>query len=558
MKWFVLMWVSSFLSISYVTPSLGKPTSYLPLNHRAYDFLEIMENKYHITNEYSGTKPITRTEIASFLFSLEKKKTELTQVEKAELDCLLDEFRPDFFLQNQSALNNSEPIEILPDFFKSFVYRNHKNLYSSVGENYSLYFDPVIVRNASIGRVHETSKDDNVYTSSNGFILRGTIGEHVGFHIDIRDSKEWGSREYPVKITTTMPGRGYATFKGDHAEFDETFAHVCYTNGPFVIFYGRDRNVWGRGKKGTLALSSYGSPYDMARLETSFWHLKFVFFAAEIEQNPPVARFYYNYPPGVFSDSVVVKKHMSGHRVEINITDRLNLGFYETVVYGGRWDLSYLNPVMFLKGGEHTNFDHDNAVMGMDFRFLVRYGLSIYSELLIDDMTTSKLGTDWYGNKIAYQLGTFYIEPFGLRDTDVRVEYSHINPWVYTHQFPINTYTHYGDVLGHQIGPNSDELSFEIRKRFSRRFHTAFSWSKRRHGADTEEKKVGGDPLEGFRQGYSTKAKFLDGELEKTNTFGIDVSYELLWELFLRIGYTYENFNGNAMNTVRFSLGLNE
>ncbi|GAG91498.1 unnamed protein product, partial [marine sediment metagenome] len=218
----------------------------------------------------------------------------------------------------------------------------------------------------------------------------------------------------------------------------------------------------------------------------------------------------------------------------------------------------YLNPVMFLTGGEHTNGDHDNATMGMDFRLFVRRGLSIYGELLIDDITTTKLGTDWYGNKLAYQLGIFHVEPFGLRDVDSRVEYSRVDPWVYTHRFPINTYTHYGDVLGYQSGPNSDELFFEIRKRFSRRFHTALSWSKRRHGANTEEKKVGGDPLEGFIQGYSKKARFLDGELEKTNAFGIDMSYELLWELFVRIGYTYEDLNGDGINIIRFSVGLNE
>ncbi|GAG96601.1 unnamed protein product, partial [marine sediment metagenome] len=208
--------------------------------------MEIIEYKYHITDEYLGTKPITRAEIAKFLFSLGKKKTILTKVEKAELQCLLDEFRADLFLQSQLSWDDSGPIKSLPGFLKSFIYRNRRNLYSSIGEIYSLYFDPVIVRKTSIGRVHGTSKDDNIYTTGNGFILRGTIGEHVGFHIDIRDSKEWGSREYPEKITTTMPGRGYATFKGDHAEFDETYAHVCYTNGPFVIFYGRGRNVWGR------------------------------------------------------------------------------------------------------------------------------------------------------------------------------------------------------------------------------------------------------------------------------------------------------------------------
>ena len=79
----------------------------------------------------------------------------------------------------------------------------------------------------SLGTLHNSSKKDNVFLSANGFITRGTIGNHIGFHIDVRDSKEWGSRSYPEKFVTTMPGRGFAVFKGDHAEFDESGRASC-------------------------------------------------------------------------------------------------------------------------------------------------------------------------------------------------------------------------------------------------------------------------------------------------------------------------------------------
>jgi hypothetical protein len=213
---------------------------------------------------------------------------------------------------------------------------------------------------------------------------------------------------------------------------------------------------------------------------------------------------------------------------------------------------------MFLKGAEHYNGDHDNATMGMDFRLFVHRSHSLYGEFFIDDITTTKLGTDWYGNKLAYQVGTFIVEPFGLRNIDSRIEYSHINPWVYTHRYPINTYTNYGDVLGHQIGPNSDEFFMEIRKRFSRRLQSFLSFSQLRHGANLKDKNIGGNPLEGFRDWDSKKAKFLAGELEKTNKVSFDISYEILWELFVNIGYSYEIYNSYGNNAYRFSLGLNE
>ena len=547
---FILMFFS-------ITASRSDPTSYLSTEHRAYDFLERMEHFFFVSGTKLGTKPLTRAETARLLFSLSGKTVSVTGVDKNELKCLLDEFEPDFYGRYGLVWDDKGPVEKLPVFLKGFVYRNRRNLFSTIGDNYSLYFDPVILGKASIGKLHGYSKDDNIYTSTNGFKIHGTLGDHLGFSIDVRDSKEWGSRNYPKNTATTMPGIGFASFKEDRAEFDETRAHLAYSSGPFVFSYGRGENIWGRGRKSSLALSGYGAPYEMFRIETGFWKLKFMFFASEIEQYPPIAKFYY-YNPGAASDSVAVKKHFSGHRIEIDVTNRINIGLYEAVIYGGRWDMSYLNPVIFLKGAEHDNGDHDNAVMGLDFRVFVHRCHSIYGELFIDDITTTKLGTDWYGNKLAYQLGSYIVEPFGLDNVDSRIEYTRISPWVYTHRFPINTYTHYGDIMGYPLGPNSDEIFMEFRKRFSRRLHTSLSFSRQRYGENPIGVNVGGNPLDGYSAGDSKEARFLAGIVERTQAVSLDVSYEILWELFLKVGYTYEEINDDGVNIFRLSVGLNE
>jgi len=516
-----------------------------------------MEHRGLAPGAFLGTKPVTRIEIARLLCRLSEDIGAMSPAERDEFRRLADEFSTDCRELKSLGTGNSGTFPKAPGFLGDFLYTNRRNLFSSVGGGYSLFLDPVLVRKAKIGKSPVSSGDDDVYTSGNGFILRGTLGNRIGYRIDVRDSKEWGSRDYPEDTSTTMPGRGYASFKGDHAEFDETYAQITYSDGPVVVSLERGRNVWGRGKRGTLLMSDYGAPYDMMKVEAGFWKLRFVFFAAELKQYPPVARFYYD-TPGVPSDSVEVKKYLSGHRIEIDIGDRLNIGLQESVVYGGRWESSYLNPLVFLKGAEHYNGDHDNAALGMDFRLFLRKNQSIYGELLIDDITTTRLGTDWYGNKLAYQLGTFVVRPFGLRDVDFRIEYTRIDPWVYTHRYPINSYTHYGDVLGHRLGPNADEMFVEVRKRFTRRFHAGVSCVSMRHGANPEDRNVGGDPLAGYRPGDSKKAVFLDGDRETYSALNIDVSYEILRELFLRAGWSYERHDGKSVGVVRFSLGLNE
>ncbi|MFC1650474.1 capsule assembly Wzi family protein [Candidatus Latescibacterota bacterium] len=539
-------------------PAAGDATSYLPVSHRVYDFLDRMEHLEDLPGALLGAKPLTRAEAAKYLFSISTDSDWLTNTDIDELNYLRAEFKNDFLGNNRLSWDNSGPVEHMPGFLSGFVYRNRRNLYSSNGDNYSLYFDPVVVREGTLGKDHATSEDDNVYTFANGLKIRGTVGEHLGFHIDVRDSKEFGSRDYSDETIKTMPGRGWVTSKEEHVEFDETSAHLAYSNGPFAVMYGRGKNVWGRGHTGTLALSEYSSPYDMFRIETSFWKLKFIFFAAEIEQQPPVANLYYNDFLSGVSDSVMVKKRMTGHRIELGLTDRINVGLYENVVYGGRWDWSYLNPVMFLKGAEHNNGDHDNAAMGMDFRVMLHHAHSLYGEFFIDDITTTKLGTDWYGNKLAYQLGTFLVMPFGLKDVDTRIEYTRIKPWVYTNRIKYNSYTHYGDVIGYPLGPNSDEIFMQIRKRFSRRFHTSLSFARRRHGANPDGANIGGDPLVGYKDGDSKKAKFLAGDLENSKRVSIDMSYEIFWELFLKIGYSYDDLNGDSTNIYRVSFGLNQ
>ncbi|MFC1606818.1 capsule assembly Wzi family protein [Candidatus Latescibacterota bacterium] len=550
--------LSALLVMLFSAGNTVEASSYVPIDHRAYDFLERMEVLYLIDGAHLGTRPFTRSAVAALLLDLGDIKGRLSRADREEFDCLMVEFSPDIPGRNGLAWDDHGPLDRVPGFLRGYVYRNRRNLLSTAGDSYSLYLDPVISRRAVIGSDDSGASGDRVYTSGNGLILRGTVGNNIGFHVDVRDSKEWGSHDYPEAKVTTMPGRGYVSFKGDRAEFDETEAHISYSGGPFVVSLGRGRNFWGRGSSGTLGLSGHASSYDMVRLETGFWRLKFMFFAAELEQYPPLAKFYYNVPSGVIADSVAVKKYMSGHRVELNVTDRFSLGLYETIVYGGRWDASYLNPLMFMTGAEHWNGDHDNAALGMDFRLSVHRGHSVYGEFLVDDITTSKLGTDWYGNKFGWQLGTYLVEPFGFRNVDFRIEYSKIKPWAYTHKFPVNGYNHYGDVLGYYSGPNSDVIYVSLRKRFSRRLHSALSIIKRRHGRNPDGSNIGGDPLDGFSTGDLTSSGFLDGVLDKNLSTSLDVSYELFWQLFVRAGITFEDRDNDSSTIYRLSIGLNE
>jgi hypothetical protein len=84
------------------------------------------------------------------------------------------------------------------------------------------------------------------------------------------------------------------------------------------------------------------------------------------------------------------------------------------------------------------------------------------------------------------------------------------------------------------------------------------SFHRYRHGVNPPGQNIGGDIHQGFQKGDSKTAHFLDGIVETRNASGLDISYELLRQLYLKAGYTYEDRGETGNNIFRFSMGLNE
>ena len=105
------------LTILFVSSSFGKPTSYLPISHRAYDFLERMEHHYLLSGAKLGAKPFTRAETARLIFSLYDKRKLLSKVDRDELECLIDEFKPDFQTVSGLVWDDRGAVEFLPGIF---------------------------------------------------------------------------------------------------------------------------------------------------------------------------------------------------------------------------------------------------------------------------------------------------------------------------------------------------------------------------------------------------------------------------------------------------------
>jgi hypothetical protein len=200
--------------------------------------------------------------------------------------------------------------------------------------------------------------------------------------------------------------------------------------------------------------------------------------------------------------------------------------------------------------------DRDNIVWSGDIEVNLIRGASFYGELLIDDLKTSKLGTDFIGNKFGYIGGVHIVNPLRVGNTSLNLEYSRLDPFVYTHFYPINVYKNWNAGLGSDLPPNSERWLVKIRWKPLYSLSCGLAGSYLRHGANTNILNAGGDidtPPD-FGQNY---APFLEGELREDKILEVTVDWEPLENYFVSGTWCGHDFPGGYQNEWRISFGVN-
>jgi hypothetical protein len=557
-----LFWIVGGIIILLTTNMTYPQTTYVPLNRWVYDYLERLETKQVIQGVLNSSKPLSRMEIAQYLAKAYRKFEELTKVEQNQLNFLNIEFKEELnglvehLTPYQTRIHRIRNHKYVKKVLPRFVYQNDRNFLSWSEDQFQVFVDPILYRHRIYNNTDSLSYTEKVFQSTNGIRIRGNLEDYLGFFIDARDSKEWGTRNYKIG-NYTLPRLGFVRATSpDFIYHDETNAYLKLGFKHVQLVYGKFSSYWGPAYTGSLILSDYATSYDQLKLEFIYNKFKFTSIHAHLIDYEEHEQ-----------DILQQKKYLAAHRLQFLPWQWLSLGLSETVVFKGRsFEPAYLNPVMFFRSAEHYLGSPDNMMMGLDFKCTAVKNLKFYCELLIDDLTTPKLGTNWYGNKLGYSLGAFLVDPLKIKNTDIRIEYTRIRPYVYSHADGIN-YTHYQSTLGYWTGPNSENLYSEFNYRFSKSLLTTLFFQYNRHGANTADKNVGGDIERPHGLDDNLYIDFLGGILEKSESFGLDFAYEIFEKCYFRFGYHHHNSN-NILKTntiikhissdeLVFSLGFN-
>ncbi|MCD6544018.1 MAG: gliding motility protein RemB, partial [Flavobacteriaceae bacterium] len=236
------------------------------------------------------------------------------------------------------------------------------------GENY--WFSANFVWDIQMGK--DNSDVDYTYNNGRGIQIQGALGRKFSFSTSFYESQgrfaEYINKENRILnpiigASGIVLGRGKAkSFKEGGFDYPVAEAYLSYTPNEFFNFqFGTGKNFIGDGYR-SFFLSDVASPYPFLKINTTFWKIKYTNLWMWMDDIRRLSS----------DDYVNLRKYVAMHHLSWNVTKKLNIGLFESVItnqdsYDG-FDISFFNPIIFYRAIEHSN--------GGDFSGNVQVGLN--------------------------------------------------------------------------------------------------------------------------------------------------------------------------------------
>jgi hypothetical protein len=491
-QFFILVFISVSLLYATTPSSVNVANDYW-----GYAFLERLETKGLVKSYELRTRPVSRTVFAEMVRqAIEQTQGNVSALSRTEQH-LLEQLSGDFFKELHPQITEPGP-------------EKHTVTWKEAQSDLcvDLYGKQSIISNR--GQQYETN--ELISETTLGAILRGSLNNTVGFYLDARNALTRGKDE--IQEENFDPSKGSpVVISGSNVFQDRALAYWTWQTSWLRLQLGRDELQWGPGYHCGLSISNNMPATEMIRLSAHFSRFKFSYVHA-------------------FLRSSLGSKYLAGHRLDFMVKPGLYLGASETVIYGQRdVEFAYLNPLMPFHIAQHHLGDKDNKTMSLDMTCSLLRNCKAYLEYFIDDMTSSESLTKFYGNKFAFLAGLHWTDPLRIANTDLRFEYSRVEPYVYSHWDSINIYTNYDQIIGHWLGPNADCVFLQAGWQPLRDFRFELFWERQRKGegfADTRSRPEHGE----------TK-QFLGAVVEKKKMIGVKLVEQIRRDLYAAISYTY-------------------
>lgn len=450
----------------------------------------------------------------------------------------------------------------------------NENMVQIQGEGYWFSLNPIV--DLQLGKASD-SDASYTYVNTRALNFRGGLGKQINFTTTFFESQGRFAgyyNDYAESIKPSggnpaiIPGIGIAKrFKTDAYDFPLAEANITYAPSKiFDLQLGYGRNFIGDGYRSLLE-SDGASPYPYFKINTNFWKIKYTNTYMWLK----------DVRPEVTEEKTYATKFMANHYLSWNVSNRLNLGFFESVVWTDTnnrgFDINFVNPIIFYRAVEFGSSSRSgNALLGITGKYKWNNSINLYSQFLIDEFSVSEVGAgnQSWKNKFGFQFGAKYFNAFNVKDLLVQVELNRVRPYVYSHSAVITNYGHNNQSVGHQWGGNFKELILIGRYHKGRIYGDAkFTIGTRGLDFDTAEDSFnyGGNIYKSYDENrpYDTGVKI--GQGNKTSVFIADVQGGYLinpmTNLKLFGSLIYRNFDPTQetattfkQSTTWFSVGL--
>jgi len=551
-----------FLLLIFVfNSSLKAQVVFVPLNDNVYDFLEELEIKGLTNRCFLGSKPLSRKQVLNYLLKAAQRPNfkNLSQLEKNKYEKYLKKLSPEKKLWHDTDdfMNiGEEIIKKLTDYEIDISVTKEDTTWHSYSLPFEFYrnksylqLNPIAKAKYVINSSDSSYFDENESLLTGGGRIFGYLGDHIGFGFRAVNNRVDANEFDFKKLNTSQQGIGSLVTRGTY--FDEIDAYISLSSEYTDLVLGKFSNYWGSGKSGSVTISNRAPSYPQIMLRTGFsdW-LNFVYFHGWLESNLQDDSTSYTFQNGdqTFYRKFYKQKYIAAHRLEIAPWDNFKFAFSEMLYYGETDPkMIYFIPVMFFWSAQHQTNDQDNEEIGFDIEWIPTDFCKLYGSMIIDDIRLTKIfDEDESLNYLGYQVGTKLIEPI-LSNLNMQIEYTHINPWVYTHKFPINRATSDDYLMGYWSGQNSDNLFMEMNYDIDAWQNISLAFSHYRKGAqDSTYKQYECPPSE----------KFMFGHQYTRNSINLQYTRELFNHLTTSVGLKYQNINVNEENIEKAEQGI--
>lgn len=456
---------------------------YAPLNSDYYHLVERYEIKSGQLADgmHTHIKPLLRQAIVQLTDSVARSHNFLSGRDRFNLTYL----RNDSWEWAGDSADNDSRKPILKHF-----YRQKSDLFAVQTDDFDLHVNPVL--HLSAGRETGTGGGTR-YLNTRGAEVRGMISRKIGFYSMLADNQA----VFPTYVQdftnfyNAVPQEGYwKRLNGDGADFITARGYFTFhIVKPIMVQFGHDKNFIGNGYR-SLIMSDFPAAYPFLKINTRVWKLNYMNLFAQMTGDV-----------NTFRDALFPKKYFAFHHLSINLFKNLNVGLFESVMFGRpdprrrfRYDFHYYNPIIFYRFAEQQVGSEDNAIIGLDFKWNFRRHFQLYGQLVIDEFLLAQVrsGRGWWANKQAVQLGVKYVDAFNIRNLDLQTEINIVRPYMYAHKLDSSSvsytnFVHYNLPLAHPLGANFTEWIGIVRYQPLNRLHLTGKLIVAQYGADQPE-----------------------------------------------------------------------